>query len=481
MLLLLLSMKQYVSPFTTLGIDGSQSVDKQSVTLTKKKFLAEAELSSSQTVFINGKEMTKNDILNLFDGLEKSEDAKFHKMIADVPELLAFLEQKKGFALSDFSKKLSANYYELNFISFVSPYFSSAYYCFLLKNIAAQNLENIKLVSNNFPLLMNYADKNQASLFIQNIFQNNLLLINNLQSKSYLHQKEALDDFDFKQNNFLIDCLNVLKFEEFESFRSDYGRKLFSFFANLWNIKDYYYFADEIFKMVERLDVDESLSSHIQKTKETVILQKNNEDLIFKDESHLFANFGVKFTIDNFIGRFFNLYILVVIANNYFVAQSENSNFLYKTGNYLAYIAFGFCFIGALFGMSNVIDLYRIARKILIPKPNKEWILRLNDCIILVASFFVVGEMLQTSFTTFYCIFSWFFILLIYFTLWATTSIRFNNKIEIWLNQFQNTAIKKVIGKMTINLTLTMLILFLLQNPFLQQFIKQIYELLGKN
>ena len=466
MLLLLLYMKQYVSPFSILGIDASQSADKQSVTLAKKKLLAEIELSSSQTIFISGKEMTKNDLLNLFDGLEKSEEAKFHKMIADVPELLAFLEQKQGFILSDFSKKLSANYYELNFVSFVSPYFSSAYYCFLLKNIAAQNLENVKLLSNNFPLLMNYADKNQASLFIQNIFQNNLLLINNLKLKSYLHQKEAFDDFDFKQNNFLIDCLNVLKFEEIEEFRTNYGRKLFNFFVNLWNIKEYYYFADEILKMVERLDVDESLSSHIQKTKETIISQKNNQDLISKDKSHLFANFGVKFTIDSFIGRFFNLYILIVIVNNYFVAQSDNSDFLYKTGNYLAYIAFGFCFIGALFGMSNVIDLYRILRKIPIPKPNKEWILRINDFIILVASFFLIGKILKISaiITVILCVYSSVMALFLFLP-WVILNGKLDMKAGYFLNQFQNTNIKTVVGKMTLNLILSVWLLHLLQNP----------------
>jgi hypothetical protein len=65
---------RYISPIRHLEIDTSQvdasgNLPKSVLNLTKKRLLAEIDLSPTQTIWIGQTEMTKNDVLKWFEQL----------------------------------------------------------------------------------------------------------------------------------------------------------------------------------------------------------------------------------------------------------------------------------------------------------------------------------------------------------------------------------------------------------------------------
>ena len=241
--------------------------------------------------------------------------------------------------------------------------------------------------------------------------------------------------------------------------------QLYDFFGSLWNQKEYYYFAYEVLKVVERLNANDSLLNIIAIAKKELNSVKR-QYLVFKAKSQIITNFGVKFTIDSLLGKIIIFPMLFIILHNYLGTLTSETDSAAEFKVIVSGIVFGFYLFGAILGMSNVIDLYRIFTKSPIPRPNKEWILRLNDFIILVTSFFLIGKMLKISalIVVVLCVYSSVMALFLFLP-WVILNGRLDMRAGYFLNQFQNTNIKTVVGKMTLNLILSVWLLHLLQNP----------------
>jgi hypothetical protein len=72
----------YISPFHSLGISDFDITDKTSLNLVKKKFLAEIELSPTNTIIKGHQELTKDAVLKTFDNLSQMGNWEAHRAIA---------------------------------------------------------------------------------------------------------------------------------------------------------------------------------------------------------------------------------------------------------------------------------------------------------------------------------------------------------------------------------------------------------------
>ncbi len=227
-------MQSYISPFRNLGIDVSQEVDKSSLNLAKKRLLAELDLSKSGTILRGGVEMTKNDVIQLFDGLSVGESMDFHRQIALNPELLAFLEHQRLDRRQDFVDKLA--FYSADFKTFVNPYLVNScinYLTSCFKNAQSANLHI-------FPMsLLNQLPINDLEKIWQSV-------------ESFLKQKRAqadtLTDRIRKRDRVKIGetkafmspqfvaCLNWLP-DRFHDLRTGYVASLFHLAESCWAIK----------------------------------------------------------------------------------------------------------------------------------------------------------------------------------------------------------------------------------------------------
>ncbi len=116
---------QYISPLSLTGTLEDSALDKKSLLLAKKKMLAELELTGNDSVTVNGRELTKNDILVFFDTLQQSTDLTYHVAIANDPVLLNFLE-KNELQFGDWFKK-EEMYKDPAFLEWISPYYYESF------------------------------------------------------------------------------------------------------------------------------------------------------------------------------------------------------------------------------------------------------------------------------------------------------------------------------------------------------------------
>jgi len=117
-------MTQYVSPISFLP-EGVTTLSPRQLKLSKNKLLAEFELAGTPTIPVCGKEMSRNDVIRLFDELEYSSDLDNHLLVASDPVLLRFLAQAEISVGDTFS--LTNEQITPDFINWVSPFFSWAF------------------------------------------------------------------------------------------------------------------------------------------------------------------------------------------------------------------------------------------------------------------------------------------------------------------------------------------------------------------
>ena len=260
---------QYISPFTILGINGSQSIDKQSVTLTKKKFLAEAELSSSQTVFINGKEMTKNDILNLFDKWSSVSDFEFHIKVAKEKALLDFLESKIYTPKSErFKSDYSHLYQDDDFVEKISPYFAEAYSNAFKNFWKSGTGYELRKFFDEKPDLMMPEDEELANNKICAILTKEENQIEQLSERAENKRIISREQFLPYCNNNNIALLNALPEDEFGWLRDNITFALYNLSASLWN-NDAPYDGQDIINALLRINCSERLKDAIEERSAT--------------------------------------------------------------------------------------------------------------------------------------------------------------------------------------------------------------------
>jgi hypothetical protein len=229
-------MQQYISPFRNLGIDLSQEVDKNALNRAKKMLLAELDLSRNGTILRGGIEMTKNDVIQLFDNFGDAENLDFHRQVAINRGLLAFLEKQKLDTKNEFVDDLAFASSRLKL--FISPYLAHSCIQYLtncLKNAQSANLHI-------FPMaLLNQLSNNE----LENVWQavDNCLNQQRAQSDILTDRIRKRDRVKISetrpfQSPQFVACLNWLP-DRFQDFRTGYVASLFYLSEACWRIKAY--------------------------------------------------------------------------------------------------------------------------------------------------------------------------------------------------------------------------------------------------
>lgn len=124
---------QYSSPFHHFPQESIATLadNPQQLRLIRKRLLAEIELSNTQSIWVNGRELTKFDVINLFDSLQNEKNLELHLAIFMEKDLLDFLE--KGRTPSAFSFTHNPKLADEGNIRFISPYYKETAFELLSK------------------------------------------------------------------------------------------------------------------------------------------------------------------------------------------------------------------------------------------------------------------------------------------------------------------------------------------------------------
>lgn len=211
----MMSKTQYLSP---LGLIGTDIPDRRALQLARKKMLAELELSGETTIMVNGRELSKNDIIVYFEELQAEEDFDLHTAIARDPVLLGFLEH--NIIPPDARFLDEPLYQDAAFIDKISPYF-----CFSFCRLAIACMEEKEthtwntLFSN--PLLMNNWYINKAWDELETYMNGKLELVRHYHSA---HDPRAhLDELADLLDSAFVSMIAGLPAERFTPIRDEYA------------------------------------------------------------------------------------------------------------------------------------------------------------------------------------------------------------------------------------------------------------------
>jgi hypothetical protein len=245
-------MKQYISPFIQLGLEGDGvALDRESVNLAKKKLLADIELSASHSIKRGKREMTKDDVLKAFDNLPAKEDWDYHRLVGRDVVLMRFLEEntfKIGDKFGEF-----AEYEQEDFLDFVSPYFANSFSIAVVDCLEKRHHERMDgLVYGNSVLLTEYDSEeawSEVELYLNRKIEALEALTERAQKKMVIGNEELVQYY----NDDMMKCLNLLPDGDFDWLRNHYAVTMFNFSANAWNAgnkKQAVNFVDQAQKLI---------------------------------------------------------------------------------------------------------------------------------------------------------------------------------------------------------------------------------------
>jgi hypothetical protein len=236
-------MIRYASPFKQLGIDNDlETQNKASLNLAKKKLLAEIELSNTHSILRGKREMTKDDVLKAFDNITEVENWDYHRLIAKDPILLRFLEESK---MERDEKFLNApEYRDVDFINFISPYFSYSYaqlVILCLEKRQPNRLDNL-VYNNAFLAVESDAEEiwGEVEHFLNKKIETLEEMADQVERGAQFTDTEIIGFHAIGT----IECLNLLPKGDFDWVRDRYAIALYNFSANTWNKKNHYRAVD---------------------------------------------------------------------------------------------------------------------------------------------------------------------------------------------------------------------------------------------
>lgn len=129
---------RYQSPLSILSkanLNPSGVLSKADLNLARKILLAEFDLTQQTTINWEGREISRDDVLKMFDSFDSSNLIEFHNAIQQGPELKKFIEKHQFNPDDEFVEH--PLYQNEAFKAFIGPYFGaalSANYVALLNN-----------------------------------------------------------------------------------------------------------------------------------------------------------------------------------------------------------------------------------------------------------------------------------------------------------------------------------------------------------
>ena len=227
-------MQQYVSPFRNLGLDLTAELDKSALNIAKKRLLAELDLSRTATILRGGVEMSKNDVIQLFDSLGGVESLDFHRQIANNRGLLAFLEKQKLGTKNEFVDDLV--FASAGFKQFINPYLTHSCLEYLINCFKNGQSANLKIFPNE--LLEQLPSNDSATIWqkIEDFLKQQRAQAENITYRIKTKDRVKLSETQAFRSSQFVACLNWLP-NSFQEFRTGYVASLFYLAEACWNIK----------------------------------------------------------------------------------------------------------------------------------------------------------------------------------------------------------------------------------------------------
>ena len=201
--------------------------------LARKKMLAELELNDGHGIVINGKEVSKNDIIRFFDELQQSDDLSYHIAVYKDKVLLKFLEynileNREWFALT-------ALYTEESFIEWISPYYAASFIAFAgecYRNF--MDREWATLLGNR--VLMNRYARETAWISLEKLIRVNISRLEFIESKPVWEftKEEVKGICDFRH----VEMLALLPVERFGQVRDELAFSIMRLSIKMFNHVD---------------------------------------------------------------------------------------------------------------------------------------------------------------------------------------------------------------------------------------------------
>jgi hypothetical protein len=227
-------MQKYISPFRNLGIDVSQEVDKNALNLAKKRLLAELDLSQKATIIRGGIEMSKNDIVQLFDGFSNAENLDFHRQIANNRGLLNFLEKQQLDTKNEFVDDLA--FASASFKAFLSPYLTHSCVEYITNCLKKAQSANLQIFPT--PLLNQLSVNELESVWqsVESVLKQKRAQADELTARIRSRPRMRLDDTAPFRSPQFVACLNWLP-DRFQGFRTGYVAALYHLAEAAWGAK----------------------------------------------------------------------------------------------------------------------------------------------------------------------------------------------------------------------------------------------------
>jgi hypothetical protein len=227
-------MQQYISPFRNLGLDLSQEVDKNALNLAKKRLLAELDLSRTATIIWGGKEMTKNDVIQLFDTFGSVDSLDFHRQIATNKGLLAFLEKQILTTKNEFVDDLA--FFPAQFKAFVHPYLAHSCVEYLTACFKNAQSANVHIFPMQLLNQLSHNDLERVWQAVENFLKQQRTQADTLTKRIRSRDRVKIGETQAFRSPQFVACLNWLP-DRFHEFRTGYVASLFHLAEACWTIK----------------------------------------------------------------------------------------------------------------------------------------------------------------------------------------------------------------------------------------------------
>ncbi|MCJ8288663.1 MAG: hypothetical protein HRT58_01425 [Crocinitomicaceae bacterium] len=148
------SYRSPIRTFQELGIS-AENIDSNQLRFERKRLLLEIQISDSQTTTIGERELSKNDVIELFDELDRISHLNYHTAIFNHPVLLNLLENHTISGTIQNTHKIHFDTTEEwdKFIDFISPYMANAIDKLLSSVVRKNNFKDLEKVQPFFKLL----------------------------------------------------------------------------------------------------------------------------------------------------------------------------------------------------------------------------------------------------------------------------------------------------------------------------------------
>lgn len=251
---------EFINALELLELDKIElsSIDNSIIKKSKKKLLAEIELSDANSINYRGKKIIKSDIERIISDLEDENKIRFYYELLKLPKLNNFLISGDT---SFFIKYQSSPIYKnITFIEFISPYFAFQYDKQIYNAFISNDEKQIQSLVNDSPLVTNgYIDICYKSLYsyLKEQVEEFNVLYKDIKNEN-IDEDDLIDDNILDKINKKVKISSINKLPQyFESTRNQIAKSVRDVSVAIFNAFDNSDLSFKLIDLVLTIKIDE--------------------------------------------------------------------------------------------------------------------------------------------------------------------------------------------------------------------------------